>query len=168
MIAIVNASPLIYLGKVGSLYLLDAIFDRVVTVPSVKDEVLEQTAPEFAALTDAFSNWLNVIDGPRNSFSKALDKMGLHKGEVDVLDLAYKMHGNNQDAIVVVDDLAARDIARALGLRLTGTIGIILRATRNGLLTNADAMLQIKYLVHETPFRLSTSMYSQILAELDE
>jgi predicted nucleic acid-binding protein len=168
MIAIVNSSPLIYLGKLGLLRLLEEFFDRVATVPAVKDEVLEATAPEYATLVEAFSTWLDVIDETKTSLSKKLHEMGLHQGEVDVLDLAHKMNEGNEDTVIVIDDLAARDIARALGLRLTGTIGIILRATRNGSLTKTDAIAKINFLVNETPFRLSTSMYSQIIAELDK
>lgn len=168
MIAIVNSSPLIYLGKLGLLRLLEVFFDKVVTVPSVREEVLEATAPEYPLLTEAFLTWLNVVDEANTSLSKKLGKMGLHQGEVDVLDLAHKMNAGNEDTIIVIDDLAARDVARALGLRLTGTIGIILRAIKTGVITKPDARLKVDYLVNETPFRLSTSMYSKIVAELDE
>ncbi|MDF1540381.1 MAG: DUF3368 domain-containing protein [Candidatus Thorarchaeota archaeon] len=168
MIAIVNSSPLIYLGKLGLLHLLEAFFDRVATVLSVRDEVLEVAAPEYPVLVEAFSTWLDVVDEPKTSLSEKLGKMGLHQGEIDVLSLAYKMKGNKKDNLIVIDDLAARDIARALGLRLTGTIGIILRATKNGALTKKDAILKIDHLVNETPFRLSTSIYSRIISDLDE
>jgi uncharacterized protein len=168
MIAIVNSSPLIYLGKLGLLRLLEEFFDKVVTVPSVREEVLEVTAPEYPLLTEAFSTWLRVMDEARTPLSKKLSKMGLHQGEIDVLNLAHKMNSSNEDTIIVIDDLAARDVARALGLRLTGTIGIILRATKTGVLTKTDARSKVDYLVNEIPFRLSTSMYSKIVAELDK
>jgi predicted nucleic acid-binding protein len=43
--------------------------------------------------------------------------------------------------VVIVDDLAARRCAEALGLPLTGTLGLVLKAKRKGLLPAARPAL---------------------------
>ena len=168
MIGIVNSSPLIYLGKLGLLHLLDELFDKVLTVQSVKEEVLDVTAPEYPALDEAFSTWLDVKDALETPLSKKLNEMGLHRGEVDVISLAYEIKEEKKNSVAIIDDLAARDVARALGLRLTGTVGIILRAKKGENLSKRESILAIDFLVHETSFRMSASLYSKIIDELNE
>ncbi len=46
MIAVINASPLIYLSKLGIIEVLPKLFTRIITTRTVKQEVLqEKTAP---------------------------------------------------------------------------------------------------------------------------
>jgi predicted nucleic acid-binding protein len=57
MIAIINASPLIYLGKIGALSLLPKLFSSCFTTNIVKYEVLNQKdAPEYIVLIESFSD----------------------------------------------------------------------------------------------------------------
>ena len=92
--------------------------------------------------------------------------MGLHKGEIDALVLAFHTK-KETDSVIVIDDLAARDVARTLGLELTGTVGIILSAMKKGLLTKKDSRVKIRFLVEETTFHMSTALYSKVLSELE-
>ena len=167
MIAIVNSSPLIYLGKLGLLDLLRQLFDQVITVDSVKKEVLDPSASEYAVLYSAFSDWLIVSEIPKSSILTKLDDMGLHQGEADAILLAYHTKEQKSDSVIVIDDLAARDVARTLGLNVTGTVGIILRASKNGLLTRKESRAKIRYLVEETSFWLSAALYSKVVSDLE-
>jgi predicted nucleic acid-binding protein len=166
LIAIVNASPLIYLGKLGILDLLQQLFDKVITVDTVKEEVLDTSESEYAILKSAFSDWLFVSDVPESSLTSKLSDMGLHKGEIDALVLAYHTKIET-DSVIVIDDLAARDVARTLGLDLIGTVGIILSATKRGLLPKKESRAKIRFLVEETTFHMSTALYSRVLSELE-
>ncbi len=132
----------------------------------VKEEVLDSSAPEYPLLQSAFSKWLIVSDVPKSLLATKLGEMGLHLGETDALALAYHTKEQKSDSVIIIDDLAARDVARALGLRLTGTIGIILRATKEGLLSKTESLTKINFLVEQTSFRISTTLYSRIISEL--
>lgn len=167
MIAIVNSSPLIYLGKLGLLDLLQRLFDQVLTVDTVKKEVLDVAAPEYAILKDAFTDWLIISEAPKSPLKDRLDEMGLHQGEIDALLLAYHTK-RKTDSVIVIDDLAARDVARTLGLRATGTVGIILSATKRGILSKEDSQTKIRFLVEETSFHMSTALYSRVISELEK
>jgi predicted nucleic acid-binding protein len=107
-----------------------------------------------------------VSDVPKSLLATKLGEMGLHLGETDALALAYHTKEQKSDSVIIIDDLAARDVARALGLRLTGTIGIILRATKEGLLSKTESLTKINFLVEQTSFRISTTLYSRIISEL--
>lgn len=167
MIAIINSSPLIYLGKIGLLNLLQQIFDQVLTVETVREEVLDSSAPEYAMLRSAFADWLVIHDVPQSPLSARLSDMGLHRGEADALVLAYHMKKRESDSVMVIDDLAGREVARTLGLRVTGTIGVVLRAKKTGLLTKEESLAKIRSLVEDTSFWMSAALYSKILADLE-
>jgi predicted nucleic acid-binding protein len=53
----------------------------------------------------------------------------LHLGEAEVIALALEIGS----PLVLLDETAARKIARARGLQVTGAIGILLRAKNKGL-----------------------------------
>lgn len=63
MIAIINATPLIYLGKIGALKYIPQLFNTCVTSEIVKLEVLaDKNAPEIPLLRESFENWLKIRD----------------------------------------------------------------------------------------------------------
>ena len=61
----------------------------------------------------------------------------LGRGEREVLALALEI----PDALVLMDDGQARRMDRLLGPTMTGTVGILARATREGLLPQLAPML---------------------------
>jgi predicted nucleic acid-binding protein len=62
----------------------------------------------------------------------------LGAGESAVISLSEQTPGS----MVVLDDLAARRCAQALGLYVTGTIGLVLMAKRAGLIPSAAQALK--------------------------
>ncbi len=58
--------------------------------------------------------------------------LNLGKGESEVIALAFE---TNLKALI--DDLKARKIAEDLGLSISGSIGVLLKAEKLGLITNA-------------------------------
>ena len=62
----------------------------------------------------------------------------LGPGETEVLMLGLEMRG----AVVVLDDAPAREVAEVLGLRLTGTLGLLLDAKKAGLVKAVRPLLE--------------------------
>lgn len=62
----------------------------------------------------------------------------LGDGESSVLALAESCRG----AVAVIDDLAGRRCAEALGLPLKGTVGLVLLAKQSGRIASAREMLE--------------------------
>lgn len=128
--AVTNASPLVFLGKLGELELLP---EPVATTPSVLDEIRAgdpRNHPEVE-LVD------RVVEQGR---IREIDPMGdalggevanLHKGEASVLTLAMEQDIEN----VIVDDKVAIRTAKTLGLDPTSTPFLLLNAARSGTLT---------------------------------
>jgi predicted nucleic acid-binding protein len=131
---VVNASPLITLAKVGRLDLLEDAGVGLVVPEAVAHEVCRGAPDDPARLA--------LERGFGAPFAKSpLDpdvlSWSLGAGESAVLTLARTLGG-----VAVLDDHEARVAARALGVRLTGTLGVVLSAARAGRIARAADLIR--------------------------
>ena len=83
MIAVINASPLIFLGKIGALRLLPKLFDEIITTQKVKKEALrKEQAPERIILEQAFESWLHIAEARNPALEERLSEFAIQEGEV--------------------------------------------------------------------------------------
>lgn len=127
---ILNASPVITLAKAGYLQLVDELAPTVLIPDAVIQEILAGPADD-AGRKALESGWGRPASPMRTP--PVILEWGLGAGESSVLALALETRGGS----VVLDDDAARKCARGLKLPLLGTLGIILRAKRQGLIPAA-------------------------------
>ena len=168
MIAIINASPLIYLGKLGALYVLPKLYSKCFTTSKVKDEVLyKKNVPEYPILDESFSDWLNIKQPKDQSFQRRLEEMQIHPGEASIIALGKELEKNQKESIIIIDDFAAREIARTLGLNITGTIGVIFKSMESTIITKDKCKEFIQNLVENTDFRISAKFYSKIIKQIN-
>ena len=169
MIAIINASPIIYLGKIGAITLLPKLFSRCYTTTIVKKEVLrDENVPEFLILEECFSDWLTIKDPSYRQLIKRLEDLQIHSGEASIIALGKEMQEKAEENIIIIDDLTVREIARTLELKITGTLGIILKVLHQRLIIKKECKYFLQFLIENTTFRISTTMFSKILKEIDE
>lgn len=168
MIAVINASPLIFLGKIGALNLLPKLFDEIVTTEGVKEEVLrKESAPEKIMLDQAFNSWLHIEKAHNPQLEKNLSEFAIQQAEITVLVLAFELLKIKKQPITIIDDRAAREIARTMGLTITGTIGIVLRSVKADHISKPESMRYLNKLSQETDFRMSVSLYARLLSEIE-
>lgn len=158
--AFVDASPLIGLACVGGLVWLPKLYGAAFITRTVRDEALPgRELPGESAIRSALRRkYLRLM---RRDLSEP-EFPDLDGGEASTLRAALS-HG--EGALVVIDDLAARQAARALKLAFTGTAGVILEARRAGLI---DAARPVFEQLAQTDFRLASGIVEEILAELGE
>ena len=87
--------------------------------------------------------------------------MQIDKGEASAIALALE----TADNIVILDDWKARKLAERLGLTVTGTLGVIIRAKNNGLIPSIKPYLEK---IRETNFRISEELEQNALKEANE
>ena len=71
-------------------------------------------------------DWLNIVKSVDCDLNAML--MTLDKGEKHTLNMALKMKANS----VIIDEKIARNIAEYMGLSVTGTLGVLLKAKQQG------------------------------------
>ncbi len=146
---VVDSTPLIALSFIGRLYLLKALFDEVLVPASVYQEVVAQGRGRPGEEEVRQAAWL-VVRKPEQSLPLPPVLLGLDRGEVDVILLAQEVMAD----WVLIDERLGRKIARALGLRVKGTLGVLLAAYHAGFLSRAEAEEAVDQLVN-SPIRIS-------------
>src|SRR5690554_6327838 len=135
-IAIVDTSCFILLDKINETDLLQQLFNEVYTTQDVVKE-FGQELPE----------WVQ-IKSVRDKKYKTLLELDVDKGEAGTIALCTEMAG----ALLVLDDLRARKLAQRLDIMITGTLGIIARARREGVVTSVKPIIEK---IKHTNFRFS-------------
>lgn len=154
---IADTSPINYLLLIGHIELLPALFNRVILPAVVKDELGHPKAPSVVQSWIANPpEWVDVRQSPA---SHAHDSVlaGLDAGEEDAIALALELNAE----LLLMDDEEGATAARAKGLEVTGTLGILRRAAQRQLLNLADVFDQIK----RTNFRYRQDVMDALLAE---
>lgn len=121
---IVNSTPLIALSKVGRLELLKQMYGEIY----IPDAVFREVTMKNDSVREEImkSIWIH-IETVKNNRDRRMYSAKLHAGEVEVMILAQE---SDTDSLVVIDDYAARKTAEFLGLNLTGTVGMLIKAKR--------------------------------------
>lgn len=125
---IVNSTPLIALSKTGRLDLLRDMYREIYVPKAVFEEVTAKN--DVVKSKVERSGWIHV-EKVQNNSDRRMYRAKLHDGEVEVMMLAREC---GEDHLVVIDDEQARKTAEYLGLNLTGTLGVLIKAKRNGLI----------------------------------
>ncbi len=124
---VVNTSPLVFLGHLGRLALLQREGREICIPRAVAEEVAEKPDAAAQAVQAACAAWMQVRDvADRTAVS--LVQAALHKGEAEAIVLATELQAER----LVMDDLDARRFAARCGLKVVGTVGILLSAKRRG------------------------------------
>lgn len=151
---IVDTSPLQYLHQLGLLNLLPDLFRRIVVPGPVIGELAAGRRAGVDLPVPEVLSWVDVRQ-PESAAGVFL-AWDLGAGEAAVLSLALEWLG----AWVVMDDRLARQAARASGIPLLGTAGILLRAKRAGRLASVAPALDR---LNTLGFRLKPATRQRIL-----
>jgi predicted nucleic acid-binding protein len=132
---VTNASPVIVLAKAGYLDLLKDLPRELLLPDSVAAEIMAGpgTDPARQAVEGGWGQ--RVAPG---RIAPELLEWGLGPGETAVLAIAQE----RAPCTAVLDDAPARACARACGVTLIGTLGVILRAKKHGLVAQAAEVLR--------------------------
>jgi predicted nucleic acid-binding protein len=127
MLVVSNTSPILNLALIDRLALMRDQFTNVTIPKRVLEELrVGENLPGSKKILDALdAKWLQVEEVQDSAMLRIL-KRELDAGEAEAMALALK----NSAKWVLLDESEARRIAKNLGLKVTGVLGILLRACR--------------------------------------
>ncbi|MEB3224969.1 MAG: DUF3368 domain-containing protein [Synechococcus sp.] len=123
----INTSPLLALiAALGDLNILANLYQDVFVPFEVSQEILRGGQSDFGVMEFQAASGLKKLDQPQQISPLLLNSLDL--GEASVIQCALDKSIN----IVCIDEAIGRRIARLSNLQLTGSIGILLRAKKEG------------------------------------
>jgi len=139
-----NTSCLIVLDNIGMLDVLKELYGKVFITEEVSKE-FGKTVPD----------WIEVRKVRDNKYLKLM-KNFVDLGEASTIALAVET-----DAIVIIlDDLKARKLAQKLNLKITGTIGVLVKARKRNIITSTQEVLNK---LRNEGFRISDEIEKEFL-----
>lgn len=154
-----DTSPLQYLFQTGLLDVLKMLYGKI-TIPEAVADELEVGRLRAIYLPEISSiDWI-TITRPRGQRLLPLAP-DLGSGEREAIALAVE----TEDSLLILDDALARRHARLLGVKMTGTLGILLKAKQKGYLQRIDTVLDH---LEELGFHLDAKTRSVVLKLAEE
>ncbi|NOZ59247.1 MAG: DUF3368 domain-containing protein [Euryarchaeota archaeon] len=140
MIVVSNSGPLIALAKLEILHLLEDFFGEVVIPEEVWREVVERGRGKPGSESIRSAGWIKVKKVENLSvdvLSKELDR-----GEAEAIVLAKTLNAD----LLIMDERIPREIAKSLGIKVTGTLALICEALRRGIIKGSyeDIVLKMR------------------------
>lgn len=144
-VVISDTSCLIVLSKIGMLEVLQTLFGEVLISETVRNEYGED-----------LPDWIIVKRVESHQIEKIL-LLNVDESEASSMALYLEQ---TEDALLIIDERKGRIIAKDLGIKLIGTIGIIIKAKEKGIITNLS---EVTERLEQTDFRLSPKLKQQLL-----
>lgn len=129
--------------------MLDCCYENIYTTPEV--------VAEYGLL---LPEWIKVQSASNVILQRFLETT-LDKGEASTITLATEL----EDARLILDDLKARKTAKSMNLKITGTLGVLVKAKQEDCISSIREILE---LLRTTDFRMSEALIEEILRQVGE
>ena len=148
-VIISDTSCLILLDKIGELNLLHVVFGQI----TVTQDIANEFQKELPA-------WFKIEEPTNKTYQKILEA-SLDKGESSAIAYAIE----HADCLLIIDDFKGRKFAEQLGIRITGTLGVIINAKLSGHINSVKPILEK---IKKTDFRLTIDLEKTTLERSNE
>lgn len=148
-IVISDTSCLIALERIDAFYLFEELFETVTITNEVAEE-FGKTLPDYFEIRDASKELTGMIQAT-----------GLDLGESSAIALALTL----ENCLLLIDEEKARKEAIRRNINVTGMMGILLRAKKNGVIKSIKPTVD---LMKANGFRLSNTLIQETLHEAGE
>ena len=167
MEVISNSGPLMALGKLNLLYLLKRLYGKVIISDSVYKETV--TAGKIKGAQDALTielfltqNKWNPVEVNTKEIDPEIRLLRLDDGEIESIHLAMKI----SNSLILLDDEEARKEARRKGLKIKGTIGVLVEAYQRDMINLEELKLFLDEISERRDIWISKELCQTVLMEL--
>ncbi|MCL1991205.1 MAG: DUF3368 domain-containing protein [Defluviitaleaceae bacterium] len=162
MIIVSDTTPIISLMKIEQLDLLEKLFKRVKIPVAVYQELTTNQKFKQEAELIKSKTFIDVMEvGDTKSVSILRRATGLDKGESEAIVLAEEIKAN----LLLMDERKGRLVAKQMGNQITGTLGVIINAYEENLIT-VEVALQCFEQLKNSGIRIGDSLYSSLVKRI--
>lgn len=161
MVVVSDTTTLSNLLLTGHIDLLQRLYGSISIPTAVRDELYNLVS--HRTQVDHFLNqpWVTIQSVTQKEYA-LLPRQQLDIGEAEAIALAVEMRAD----LLIVDELKGRAVVKSLGLSVIGTLGVLVAAKREGLISQVEPVLnQLKM---SAGFWVSDSLRRQVLESVNE
>lgn len=156
MIVVSSTSPLINLAAIGQFDLLRQMYSTISIPPAVYDEIVVRGSGKPEAAEVQTAPWITVQSVTTTAPVTHLGPQ-LNPGECEAIALALELRAD----LLLIDETAARQVAAALHLPLSGLLGMLLSAKQQQQIEAVKPLLED--LRRQAGFWIADPLYQQVL-----
>jgi predicted nucleic acid-binding protein len=158
LLVVADTSPIRYLVQIGHIRVLPELFERIFIPSLVYDELRHGSAPApVRAWASELPAWVEARRAPVGN-DPAL--RSLDDGENSALMLGMTLGAQ----LILIDERKGAAVALKKGFEVTGTLGLLTRATQCGLLDLRDSLEQLK----GTNFHYRQELFDELLTKYSD
>lgn len=149
MIVVSDSSPLIALAKIDQIEVLFKLYSEIRIPKAVYNEITNSGKKNDDFYYDLSWLIIGAINDAGLAQSIKEQHRGLHDGEIEAIVLANELGAS----LLLMDELAGRDVAEKYKIKTTGVLGILLSAKAENLIesytTNLDKLISAGFYVSQ-------------------
>ena len=115
-VIIADSSCLIALSNIKELDILQRVYGQITITPEIENEFREN-----------IPDWI-TIEEVTDKKKIAILELELDKGESSAIALAIE----KEDSLLIIDEKKGRNVAKKMGIKITGILGVIVKAKEVG------------------------------------
>ena len=158
MVVICDSSPLVALALIDKLDLLDKLFAEVLVPKHVFAEINIPGKVE----AERINQWAkNKVVEAKDKYLVQAFSMILDKGESEALSLYCEKKAD----FLLIDEKKGRKIAMYNGMKVIGTLGVLILSKQKGFLSELRPLLNV---LQGSSIRISAELYNKALEMVNE
>lgn len=162
MIIVSDTTPIISILKIDRLDLLKSIFSEIMIPKAVFDELTVNSKFPNEAEKVKNCDFFKVVElSDRKEVDLFQRETGLDLGESEAIIFSKIENANT----LLIDEVKGRFVAKSLGLKLMGTVGILITAFKTNLITKEQVLHYVEILKSEHR-HIGQSVFNQLLSIL--
>jgi predicted nucleic acid-binding protein len=152
-----DSTPLIALARINRFHLLQELFGKLIIPSAVYSEVVTASKGRVGSEELKNSDWIQCCEVINRDLVTFL-KISLDEGEAEAIALAQEISAD----LLLMDDGDGRHISESVGIKITGTVGLLLRYYQGKPQEGKKALDELL----AQGFRLNKAVYAKILEQL--
>lgn len=164
MIIVSDTSPITNLAAIGQLDLLRQLYSRVIIPQAVYNEMVNVDKVVPGAVEVQQLSWIQTIAVVNSQQVTEIQEKqdNIDLGEAEAIILSKELKAD----LLLMDERRGRAVATSYGLNVTGLLGVLLQAKKQGLIPAIKPL--IDQLIATADFRVSQKLYAIVLQSADE
>ena len=164
MIVVSDTSPITNLAAISQLDLLQQLYTSLIIPTAVYNEMVEvdKVVPGAVEVQTLSSIQTQAVADAQRVTDLQTSQENIDLGEAEAIILAVELKAD----LLLMDERRGRALATSYGLSVTGLLGVLLQAKRNGLISAVKPLMD--QLIEQVDFRVSSQLYTTILQSASE